>query len=91
MPASLSEEVDSSVPLLPVHLEDSISADADSADGDSVDADSADGDSAYAESLGSGNSTRTLSFSDTNYRFEHGRRYHAYRDGSYWVCILLYL
>jgi hypothetical protein len=29
--------------------------------------------------------TKTLSSTVTKYRFENGRRYHAYKDGSYWV------
>lgn len=30
--------------------------------------------------------TDTLSSYVTDYRYENGRRYHAYRDGAYWVC-----
>ncbi|TID16925.1 S-adenosyl-L-methionine-dependent methyltransferase [Venturia nashicola] len=41
-------------------------------------------DSAYdSESLIQGD-TMTLASYITDYRFEHGRRYHAYRDGAYW-------
>jgi SAM-dependent methyltransferase len=43
--------------------------------------DNAETDSAYAESLGS--STTSLGESIIGYKYENGRRYHAYRDGEY--------
>jgi hypothetical protein len=33
-----------------------------------------------------GDDTWSLASYITDYRYEHGRRYHAYRDGAYWVC-----
>lgn len=44
-----------------------------------------DNDSAYGESLAD-DETRSLASFLTDYPYENGRRYHAYRDGSYWVC-----
>lgn len=44
----------------------------------------ADNDSAFGGSL-IGCDTDTLSSFITDYRYENGRRYHAYRDGEYWV------
>ena len=44
-----------------------------------------DGDSAFGGSL-IGCDTDTLASYITDYRYENGRRYHAYRDGEYWVC-----
>lgn len=42
-------------------------------------------DSAYdGESL-LGDDSATLASYITDYRYENGRRYHAYRDGAYWV------
>jgi hypothetical protein len=41
-------------------------------------------DSAYAESPE--DATESLSLSMLDYRFEHGRRYHAWHDSAYWVC-----
>ena len=32
----------------------------------------------------SGSDTATLTSSIFNYRWENGRRYHAFRDGEYW-------
>jgi hypothetical protein len=46
--------------------------------------DPTDVDSAYAESPE--DATESLSLSMLDYRFEHGRRYHAWHDGAYWVC-----
>jgi len=42
-------------------------------------------DSAYGSESLIGDDTVTLASYITDYRYEHGRRYHAYRDGSYWV------
>ncbi|KAH7176332.1 S-adenosyl-L-methionine-dependent methyltransferase [Dactylonectria macrodidyma] len=49
-----------------------------------VDDDSWDHDSAYTDPEGSA-SFRTSDSSIRNYRYENGRRYHAYREGSYLV------
>lgn len=43
-----------------------------------------DGDSAFGGSL-IGCDTDTLASYITDYRYENGRRYHAYQDGEYWV------
>jgi len=43
-----------------------------------------DSDSAFGGSL-IGCDTDTLASYITDYRYENGRRYHAYRDGEYWV------
>jgi hypothetical protein len=43
-----------------------------------------DTDSTYGGSL-IGCDTDTLASYITDYRYENGRRYHAYRDGEYWV------
>jgi hypothetical protein len=48
-----------------------------------------DGDSAFGGSL-IGCDTDTLASYITDYRYENGRRYHAYRDGEYWVECLLF-
>lgn len=48
-----------------------------------------DSDSAYADSL-IGDDTKTLSTYITDYRYEYGRRYHAYRDGAYWVRMIVF-
>ena len=45
-----------------------------------------DGDSAYESESLLGDDTRSLASYITDYRYEHGRRYHAFRDGAYWVC-----
>ncbi|KAH8821457.1 S-adenosyl-L-methionine-dependent methyltransferase [Xylogone sp. PMI_703] len=45
--------------------------------------DGSDGDSAFGGSL-IGCDTDTLASYITDYRYENGRRYHAYRDGEYW-------
>jgi hypothetical protein len=45
-------------------------------------------DSAYDSESLIGGDTMTLASFITDYRFEHGRRYHAYRDGAYWVSLL---
>jgi hypothetical protein len=42
-------------------------------------------DSAYDTESLVGEDTYTLASFITDYRYEHGRRYHAYKDGSYWV------
>jgi len=47
-------------------------------DGDS------DQDSAYGESLHASD-TASITTAITKYRYENGRRYHAYRDGAYWA------
>jgi hypothetical protein len=44
-----------------------------------------DADSAYDSESLLGDDTRSLASYITDYRYEHGRRYHAYRDGAYWV------
>jgi hypothetical protein len=41
-------------------------------------------DSAYGTELSIGEDTMTLASFITDYRYENGRRYHSYRDGSYW-------
>lgn len=45
-------------------------------------------DSAYDSESLIGGDTMTLASYITDYRFEHGRRYHAYRDGAYWVGLI---
>jgi ubiquinone/menaquinone biosynthesis C-methylase UbiE len=42
------------------------------------------GDSAYDSASYIGDDTNTLASYITDYRYEHGRRYHRYKDGSYW-------
>lgn len=42
-------------------------------------------DSAYDSESLLGDDTVTLASYITDYRYENGRRYHAYRDGAYWV------
>lgn len=49
-----------------------------------------DNDSTYGGSL-IGCDTDTLASYITDYRYENGRRYHAYRDGEYWVLHSLHL
>lgn len=44
-----------------------------------------DSDSAYGGDSLIGDDTKTLSTYITQHRYEYGRRYHAYRDGAYWV------
>jgi hypothetical protein len=44
-------------------------------------------DSAYDGDSNRDNDTETLASFITNYRWENGRRYHAYSDGAYWVWI----
>lgn len=44
-----------------------------------------DRDSAYDSESLLGDDTVTLASYITDYRYENGRRYHAYRDGAYWV------
>jgi len=44
-------------------------------------------DSAYEGESLLEDDTRSLASYITNYTYENGRRYHAYRDGSYWVCV----
>ncbi len=48
-----------------------------------------DDDSAYDGGSLIGCDTDTLASYITDYTYENGRRYHAYRDGEYWVCALL--
>ena len=43
-------------------------------------------DSAYGEDSLLRDDTKTLASYITEYRYEFGRRYHAFRDGAYWVC-----
>lgn len=45
-----------------------------------------DNDSALGGSL-IGYDTQTIASYMTDYRYENGRRYHAYRDGEYWVLL----
>ncbi|KAF4624687.1 hypothetical protein G7Y89_g13482 [Cudoniella acicularis] len=52
-------------------------------DGDADNDDFDDNDSAFGGSL-IGCDTDTLASFITDYRYENGRRYHAYRDGEYW-------
>lgn len=47
--------------------------------------DSDERDSAYDSESLLGDDTITLASYITEYRYENGRRYHAYRDGAYWV------
>ena len=49
-----------------------------------------DNDSTYGGSL-IGCDTDTLASYITDFRYENGRRYHAYRDGEYWVLPSLHL
>jgi hypothetical protein len=49
-----------------------------------------DNDSTYGGSL-IGCDSDTLASYITDYRYENGRRYHAYRDGEYWVTVSLHL
>ena len=45
-------------------------------------------DSAYGDDSGDSllrDDTKTLASYITEYRYEFGRRYHAFRDGAYWV------
>ena len=49
-----------------------------------------DNDSTYGGSL-IGCDTDTLASYITDYRYENGRRYHAYRDGEYWVTCSFHL
>lgn len=44
-----------------------------------------DHDSAYDGDSFRGDDTGTMESFITDYRWENGRRYHAYRDGAYWV------
>jgi hypothetical protein len=48
-------------------------------------------DSAYDSESLLGDDTVTLASYITDYRYEHGRRYHAYRDGAYWVSFKKYM
>ncbi|KAL1989316.1 hypothetical protein VTN96DRAFT_78 [Rasamsonia emersonii] len=48
----------------------------------------ADTDSAYNESIGSASYVSSLSSSIKNYKYENGRRYHAFHEGSYVVVYL---
>jgi hypothetical protein len=41
-------------------------------------------DSAYGSGTLIGEATETLMSYITDYRYENGRRYHSFRDGSYW-------
>lgn len=50
-----------------------------------VDDDFDERDSAYDSESLLGDDTVTLATYITDYRYENGRRYHAYRDGAYWV------
>jgi hypothetical protein len=48
------------------------------------DTDFDDNDSAYGDSI-DGSDTTSIKSVITKYRYENGRRYHAYRDGAYWA------
>lgn len=61
--------------------DDSVADDFDNDDGEH---DFNDNDSAFGGSL-IGCDTDTLASYITDYRYENGRRYHAYKDGEYWV------
>ncbi len=61
--------------------EDAVASDFNDDDGDNG---FNDNDSAFGGSL-IGCDTDTLASYITDYRYENGRRYHAYRDGEYWV------
>jgi len=60
------------------------SADGDTEEDENVDGGFDDNDSAFGGSL-IGCDTDTLASYVTDYRYENGRRYHAYSDGAYWV------
>lgn len=86
---------DSALSLAETTMADSSTAHQEAADTtsvtDNMDEDDADveipfddGDSAFGGSL-IGCDTDTLASYITDYRYENGRRYHAYRDGEYWV------
>jgi hypothetical protein len=49
-----------------------------------------DNDSAFGGSL-IGCDTDTLASYITDYRYENGRRYHAFRDGEYWVHFIVHV
>jgi hypothetical protein len=53
-------------------------------EGEDLEGGSRDNDSTYGGSL-IGCDSDTLASYITDYRYENGRRYHAYRDGEYWV------
>ncbi|KAE9378337.1 S-adenosyl-L-methionine-dependent methyltransferase [Stipitochalara longipes BDJ] len=53
-------------------------------DGDGDEYGDGDGDSAYGQSLHYSD-TASITSAITKYRYENGRRYHAYRDGAYWA------
>jgi hypothetical protein len=55
-----------------------------SPDGDGDGNGDSDRDSAYGESLHASD-TASITSAITKYRYENGRRYHAYRDGAYWA------
>jgi hypothetical protein len=71
----------SNVITAPVHLYENL----DNEDAETIMTDS-EVDSAYddASSL-LGGDTKSLSTYITDYRVEHGRRYHSFKDGAYWV------
>lgn len=50
-----------------------------------ADEDPIENDSAYGEDSLLRGDTKTLASYITEYRYEFGRRYHAFRDGAYWV------
>ncbi len=58
--------------------------DQDHYDGEDAGQEYDDNDSAFGGSL-IGCDTDTLASFITDYQYENGRRYHAYRDGEYWV------
>lgn len=45
-----------------------------------------DHDSTYCDDTLLRDDTKSLTSYMTEYRYEYGRRYHAFRDGAYWVC-----
>ena len=64
--------------------EDNDIDDQDHYDGEDAGQDFDDNDSAFGGSL-IGCDTDTLASFITDYQYENGRRYHAYREGEYWV------
>ncbi|KKY19808.1 putative methyltransferase domain-containing protein [Diplodia seriata] len=58
--------------------------DVDSASGSSNDHVRSDADSALGES-DADSTTTSLNSEVVNYRYEHGRRYHAFKEGAYWL------
>ncbi|GME36957.1 Methyltransferase domain-containing protein [Neofusicoccum parvum] len=59
--------------------------DVDSASGSGSSHAASDTDSALGSSSRPGSTTTSLNSEIVNYRYEHGRRYHAFREDSYWL------